>query len=70
VYHTDLATAAHVREAFVVPAAQGPHIVYPAAVVRSGNNSEGARRFLAFLRTPEASAVFTGAGFAIPAARK
>ena len=70
VYHTDLATAAHVREAFVVPAAQGPHIVYPAAVVRSGNNPEGARRFLAFLRTPEASAVFTSAGFAIPAARK
>jgi molybdate transport system substrate-binding protein len=70
VYHTDIATAAHVREALVIPPAQGPPIVYPAAVVRSGSNAEGARRFLAFLRTPEAIGVFTAAGFAIPATGK
>lgn len=71
VYHTDIAVAAHVREALVIPTSQGPHITYPAAVVRTGGNPEGARRFLAYLRTPEATAVFTRAGFVVPvAARK
>ena len=41
--------------------AEGPRIVYPAAVVRAGKNQEGGRRLLAFLRSPEASAVFTRA---------
>jgi molybdate transport system substrate-binding protein len=68
VYHTDVAAAAHVREALVIPSADGPHIVYPAAMVRSGSNPEGARRFLAFLRTPEVMDIFTRAGFVVPAA--
>jgi molybdate transport system substrate-binding protein len=68
VYRTDIASARHVREALVVPSSEGPHIVYPAAMVRSGSNADGARRFLAFLRTPEVIAVFTRAGFLVPAA--
>jgi molybdate transport system substrate-binding protein len=63
VYHTDVAMAAHARESLLIPAGQGPRIVYPAALVRAGHNPEGARRFLAFLQTPEAAAVFTHAGF-------
>jgi molybdate transport system substrate-binding protein len=63
VYRTDMATAEHAREALLIPAAEGPRIVYPAAIVRSGRNQEGGRRFLAFLLTPEAAAVFTRAGF-------
>lgn len=63
VYHTDIATAARAREALLVPAADGPRIVYPAAIVRAGRNQQGGRRFLAFLRSPEATAVFTRAGF-------
>jgi molybdate transport system substrate-binding protein len=63
VYHTDVTNATHAREALVIPASQGPRIVYPAAVVRSGSNPEGARRLLAFLRSPEATAVFIRAGF-------
>jgi len=70
VYHTDIATAAHAREALVIPLAEGPRIVYPAAVVRAGKNQEGGRRLLAFLRTPEAIAVFTRAGFIAPAAAR
>ena len=63
VYHTDVATATHAREALLIPAAEGPRIVYPAAIVRAGKNHEGGRRFLAFLQTPAAAAVFTRAGF-------
>lgn len=70
VYHTDIASATRVREAFVVPASEGPRIVYPAALVRSGRNPDGARRLLAFLRSPEATTVFTRAGFLAPSAAR
>ena len=66
VYHTDIATAAHAREALLIPAAQGPHIAYPAARVLAGPNPDGARRLLAFLRSPDAMAAFTRAGFLPP----
>jgi len=70
VYHTDVATASHAREAFVVPVASGPPIAYPAAVVRTGANPEGAKRLLAFLQGRDAMAVFTRAGFLAPAVRE
>jgi molybdate transport system substrate-binding protein len=66
VYKTDIATARRAREAFVVPAAEGPRIVYPAAVVRGGRNADGARRFLKFLASRDAAAVFERAGFLRP----
>src|SRR5438874_2695748 len=50
--------------------ADGPRIVYPAAVVRAGRNQEGGRRLLAFLQSPEAIAVFTRAGFIAPVAAR
>jgi len=68
VYRTDIPTAARAREAFVVPIADGPRIVYPAALVRSGKNQAGARSLLAFLRSADATAVFTRAGFLAPSA--
>ena len=55
--------ARRVRAAFVVPRDAGPAIVYPAAVVGTGRNREGGRRFLAFLRTGAAADVFRRAGF-------
>lgn len=70
VYHTDLAAASHAREALLIPPAEGPRIVYPAAVVRNGKNQEGARRLLEFLRGADAMAVFTRAGFLPADARK
>ena len=63
VYHTDVAIATHAREALLIRAGEGPRIVYPAAIVRAGGNHEGGRRFLSFLQTPAAAAVFTRAGF-------
>jgi molybdate transport system substrate-binding protein len=66
VYKTDIAAVRHVREAFVVPALEGPRIVYPAAVVRAGPNQDGGRRFLRFLRSAEATDVFERAGFLRP----
>ena len=42
-----------------------PAIIYPAAVIRTGMNQNGARRLLAFLRSPEATTVFTRAGFLV-----
>ena len=63
VYRTDVPTAPHARIAFLVPVAEGPRIVYPAAVVRAGTHQEAARRLLAFLQTAEAAAVFERAGF-------
>ena len=63
VYRTDIATAQRARTAFVVPAAEGPKIVYPAAAMRTGANPQGAMRFLAFLQTPDAGAIFSRAGF-------
>jgi molybdate transport system substrate-binding protein len=70
VYHTDIATSAHVREALVIPVAEGPRIVYPAALVRGGKNPEGGRQLLAFLRSPEAIAIFTRSGFLAPIAAR
>src|SRR5712691_2544099 len=70
VYHTDVATAGHAREALIIPASEGPRVVYPAAIVRAGKNPDGGRRLLAFLRTAEATAVFTRAGFLPPIAAR
>lgn len=69
VYRTDVAAAARARTAFVVPADEGPRIVYPAAVIRRGRNRDGARRFLSFLRSAEAARVFERAGFISLASR-
>jgi molybdate transport system substrate-binding protein len=68
VYRTDVATASHAREAFVVPVMAGPSIVYPAAVVRIGANQDGAKRLLAFLQGSDAMAIFRCAGFLAPGA--
>jgi len=70
VYHTDVATAAHAREALLVRSAEGPRIVYPAAIVRAGKNQDRGRRLLAFLGSPDAIAVFTRAGFIAPVAAR
>ena len=58
VYRTDAMTA----RVHVIGRAADLDIVYPAAVVR-GSGEPGARRFLEFLQTPQARAVFTKYGF-------
>ncbi len=67
VYLTDLAAARSAVLAFAVPAAEGPRIVYPAAVVAASRHQAEAQRFLAFLRQPEARAIFARYKFVAPA---
>ncbi len=64
VYVTDLAAARTAVLAFAVPAAEGPRIVYPGAVLAASRQQAEARRFLAFLRQPAAAAIFARHKFA------
>jgi molybdate transport system substrate-binding protein len=65
VYRTDARISEKVKVAYAVPAADGPRITYPAALVRSGKNPEGARRFLALLRSDAGREVFARFGFTV-----
>lgn len=64
VYATDASVAPGLRVAYLVPAAEGPPIVYPAALVRGKREAE-AKAFLQFLRSPAAAKVFMAAGFGL-----
>lgn len=63
VYRTDLAGARRASLALAIPIADGPRIVYPAAVIRGGRNRDAATRLLAWLQGAEASRIFNAAGF-------
>lgn len=58
VFESDAAISQQVALAFVVSGPHAPTIAYPAAVVRRSANRAAAVRFLAFLRSPAASAIF------------
>jgi molybdate transport system substrate-binding protein len=62
VFATDARTAPDVTVSYRVPAAEAPPIRYPAAVVRGPREAEAAR-FLQFLASPAARAIFEAAGF-------
>jgi molybdate transport system substrate-binding protein len=66
VYGTDAATSSGVRIAASAP--QGSHrpITYPAAILNITQNQAASEAFAAFLRGPQARAVFERIGFAIP----
>jgi molybdate transport system substrate-binding protein len=63
VYKTDALLSHRVRIAYEVPAAQGPSIVYPAALVKGTKHEEEAAKFLAYLAGPEAGRIFARYGF-------
>lgn len=65
VYKTDAGISQRVRIAYEVPLAQGPKISYPFAVVAESNRKEAAKRFLAYLESEPALAVFRKHGFLI-----
>lgn len=65
VYKTDAAISKKVKIAYEVPLAEGPKIVYPAAVLRSAGSPEVAAKFLAFLSTDRPAAVFRSFGFGV-----
>jgi len=62
VFATDAKTAPDVVVVYTVPAEDAPVIRYPAAVVRGPREADAAR-FVQFLSTPPARAVFEAAGF-------
>jgi molybdate transport system substrate-binding protein len=63
VYKTDALHSKKVRIAFEVPAAEGPSIVYPAALVKGSKHADAAKKFLDYLGSPDALAVFARYGF-------
>lgn len=63
VYRTDLASAAGLRLAAVVPLETGPAIRYPAAVVAGTARAAAARRLLEYLQSAAARRRFERAGF-------
>lgn len=64
VYQTDAVASTKVAVAGVFPESSHRPIVYEAAIV-AGRDSAAARQYLAFLRSPDARAVFTGARFTV-----
>src|SRR6185436_8443202 len=63
VYKTDAEISKRVKVAYEVPRAEGPVISYPFAVVAGSERPEAARKFLAYLMSDEALAVFRRFGF-------
>ncbi len=63
VYLTDARSEPAVKLAFTFPAASHPPIVYPAAAIAASEHVEQATAFLSFCASPEATAIFTMAGF-------
>ena len=68
VYATDAAISSRVRIAAEAPPEAAPHIVYPAAVIKSSAHPADAQSYLRFLQSDGARAVFLRYGFrmAIP----
>ena len=63
VYRTDVVASDKVRVLYEVPETVGPKIVYVAAAISGGPNTDGGKRFVDFLKTAEASDVFRRYGF-------
>lgn len=65
VYKTDAAISKKVTIALEIAAAEGPKIIYPAAVLKDSRNAGGARKFLAWLAAEEARKTFRKFGFSV-----
>lgn len=69
VYATDAKVSAKVRMVGVFPAESHKPICYPVAVCAGSRQQEKSAAFLAFLKSPEAHAVFTKYGFEMVAGK-
>jgi molybdate transport system substrate-binding protein len=65
VYATDARIAPALRVVATITGPQAPRIVYPGAVVRTSRHPQAAAKFLEFLRTPPALAIFEKHGFTL-----
>ncbi len=66
VYRTDASISPRVRVAYEVPAAESPKISYPVAVLARGPNAEAGKKFVGYLGSADALAVFRRYGFLVP----
>jgi molybdate transport system substrate-binding protein len=58
VYESDAAVGGSAVSILVIEGPAAPRVVYPAAIVAASRHREQASRFLAFLQSPDAAAVF------------
>jgi molybdate transport system substrate-binding protein len=65
VYATDARISKKVRIAYQVPAAEGPRISYPVAVIRGSEHTIAARAFVSRLQSEAALGVFRKYGFVV-----
>ncbi len=65
VYKTDAAISKKVWVALVIPAADGPQITYPAALVSDSRHKDAARKFLNYLADKQADETFAKFGFSV-----
>jgi molybdate transport system substrate-binding protein len=65
VYKTDAAISKSVKVAYEVPHADGPDIRYPMAMVKASAEPAAAKKFLDYLDSDEAAAIFKRYGFSI-----
>ena len=63
VYKTDALISKKVKVAYEVPAADGPAITYPAALVQGSKNAVAAKKFLDYLESPASLKTFENHGF-------
>jgi molybdate transport system substrate-binding protein len=65
VYKTDAAISKKVKVAYEVPAADAPKISYPLALLKDAPQPEAAKKFIAYLDSEAATAVFKQFGFVV-----
>jgi molybdate transport system substrate-binding protein len=66
VYKTDALISHAVKIAYEIPRTEGPKIVYPAAVLADSTEKAAAQKFLDYLQSEPARAVFRRFGFLLP----
>ena len=69
VYASDAKIAPALRVVATIAGPRAPRIVYPACIVKSSRQPAAAAKFLQFLRTPVAAAIFARHGFSPLAGR-
>ncbi|MES2438127.1 MAG: molybdate ABC transporter substrate-binding protein [Verrucomicrobiota bacterium] len=65
VYKTDASISKKVTVAMEIPAAEGPKITYPAAVLKDSRNPAAARQLLTYLADQSADETFAKFGFSV-----
>lgn len=63
VYKTDALISKKVKVAFEVPVAEGPAIVYPAALIQGAKHAAAAQKFLTYLESADSMKTFEKYGF-------